>query len=180
MYINSVQRFIEFTQSNEKLNLNSQQLHFPPPQVHDTDIKSLRSCCREEGKKRVTSLHQGFTNWNHVFHRWKSSARWQRGSCTPVMRALLSSNTAEPPLKHGLGQGRRLRWGQAGQRANKQGANWIWPSVTSDDRPSVWRRRGQRTKIKTEHKTTTKFLYKQPSFLLQTLNEQELHDGLIK
>lgn len=64
----------------------------------------------------------------------------------------------------------------------QQGANWIWPSVTADDQPSVWRRRGQRTKIKTEHRTTTttKFLYKQPSSLLQTLNEQGLHDALIK
>lgn len=113
----------------KKLNLNSQQLHFPPPQVPDTDIKSLRSCCREEGKKRVIGSHQGFTNWNHVFHRWKSSARWQRGGCTPVMRAHLSSNTAEPPLKHSLGQGRGLRRGQAGQRPNSReptGSGHLW------------------------------------------------------
>lgn len=62
--------------------------------------------------------------------------------------------------------------------SKQQGANWIQPSVTSDNQSSIWRR-GQRTKIKTEHRKT-KFLYKELSSLLQTLNEQGLHDVLIK
>lgn len=65
------------------------------------------------------------------------------------------------------------------QTAGSQPDGKVQPSVTSDDQSSVWRRKGQRTKMKTEH-IATKFLYKQPSSLLHALNEQGLHDVLMK
>lgn len=183
--INSVQKFTQFTQSNEKLNLNSQQPLFPPPQVHNTDIESLRSCCRVGGKKRVQTKFPA---------RIKASLRTTcptyagavydgRGAAALLFRELSSRATLQSLLSNvALDRAGDRDGAQQGieQTAGSQVDGKVWPSVTSGDRSSAWRRRGQRTKLKREHVTTTKFLYKQPSSLLQTLNEQELHDVFMK
>lgn len=101
-------------------------------------------------------------------HDGKGAAR-----CAPAVRALLSNVALDRAGDHdGARQGIE-------QTAGSQLDGKVWPPVTSDDQSSVWRRRGQRTKMKTEH-ITTKLFYKQPSSLLQTLNEQGLHDVLMK
>lgn len=149
--INSVQRFTQFTQTNEKLNLNSQQLHFPPCQVRNTDlIESLKSCCGVRGEKRVKTkfparikaslIRTTCPTYEGVVHDGKGAAR-----CAPAVRALLSNVALDRAGDHdGARQGIE-------QTAGSQLDGKVWPPVTSDDRSSVWRRRGQRTKMKTAH-----------------------------
>lgn len=116
---------MQFTlQSNEKLNLNSQQLHL---KFITLISSSLYEAAAEWGKKKKKRVKNKLPT--------RTKAPLTRTMCPTDGRVVHNGKGAAalllgvPPLKHGLGQCRRQWWGQAGQTANSReptGSGHLW------------------------------------------------------